>query len=94
MGRRPSIGFRDANEPQFMKDLADAGWLSVQLFAKDFPDLICMKGGRKELVELKTEEGRVKRGQADMHRLLLLFGVEVRVVRSATEFLRAVGDIH
>ena len=75
--------------------------MSEPLSKKDWPDLLVAKYGRGlRLVERKwkrpTSEGgrhKVSDEQRAVHRLLLLFGVEVIVCDTSEEFLRAVGDL-
>ena len=83
---------RDANEAQIRDELADCGWLTQPLSMQDWPDLLCAKGARLVLCEIKTEEGTLSDGQIACHQLLALFGVKVIVARSSEEFLRAVGE--
>lgn len=101
MGMPRYAARRDASESQMRGELADAGWLTQPLSMKDWPDLICAKGGRLILCESKSDR-RVRRNKGDgvsdnqreVHRLLLLFGVRVIVAETAEQFLRAVGDLH
>jgi Holliday junction resolvase len=84
---------RDSNEPGLREALGDAGWFTFQISGPDLPDLIACKGGRMHLVEVKSKDGKVKRGQRAMAGVLLLFGIKVIVAHTAEEFFRAVDDI-
>jgi Holliday junction resolvase len=85
---------RDANEPGLRDELADAGWFTLQISGPDLPDLIACKAGRMYLVEVKSEDGAIKRGQKAMADVLSHFAIHVIVARTSEEFLRAVGDLH
>jgi Holliday junction resolvase len=45
------------------------------------PDLVAVKRGRVVFLEVKTEKGKVSEKQSEVHDLLRLHGMEVRVVR-------------
>jgi hypothetical protein len=83
---------RDANEAQIRQCLAGMGWLTQPLSIKDWPDLLCARGGQLELCEIKNPDGRdtIESGQSDVHELLARFGIRVIVARTAEEFLNAV----
>lgn len=91
---------RDENEQAMRDELADCGWLTQPLSLEDWPDLMCAKGGRLKLLEVKSEAEYASRahglstGQLACHAMLALFGIEVIVACTAEQFLRAVGDLH
>jgi len=86
---------RDGNENPIRAQLAQCGWLTQCLSIPDWPDLICVKGGRMWLLEIKNPQarGKVTNGQKVAHELLAQFGIRVIVARTAEEFLAAVGDV-
>jgi Holliday junction resolvase len=45
------------------------------------PDLVAVKRGRVVFLEVKTEKGEVSEKQLEVHDLLRLHGMDVRVVR-------------
>jgi len=45
------------------------------------PDLVVVKRGRVLFLEVKTAKGKVSEKQSEVHDLLRLHGMEVRVVR-------------
>jgi len=51
------------------------------------PDLVAIKRGRVVFLEVKTEKGKVSEKQAEVHGLLHLHGMEVRVVRSVDDIM-------
>jgi hypothetical protein len=100
MSLRRFAARRDANEAQIRQCLGAMGWLTQPLSIKDWPDLLCARGGRLVLLEIKaqrptSEGGRhgVSKGQSDVHELLTRFGIVVIVARSAEEFLEAVDPV-
>jgi len=100
MSLRRYAAKRDAAEGPLRAGLADAGWLTQPLSIKDWPDLLCAKGGRLVLCECKSDrkvshqkgDGRSE-GQRACHALLLMFGVKCIVATTVEEFLRAVGEL-
>ena len=51
------------------------------------PDLVAIKRGRVVFLEVKTEKGKVSEKQSEVHELLRLHGMEVRVVRSVDDIV-------
>ena len=51
------------------------------------PDLVAVKHGRVLFLEVKTEKGKVSEKQSEVHDLLRLHGMEVRVVRDADDIM-------
>ena len=51
------------------------------------PDLVAVKHGRVVFLEVKTEKGKVSEKQSEVHDLLRLHGMEVRVVRGADDIM-------
>jgi Holliday junction resolvase len=49
------------------------------------PDLVAVKRGRVVFLEVKTEKSRVSEKQSEVHDLLRLHGMEVRVVRNVDD---------
>jgi hypothetical protein len=84
---------RDANEPEIRAILARAGWLTVQLSITDWPDLLAVKGGRKELLEVKMPGEGPTPGQAGVIKALAERGVTVYLTVTGFDFLEAVGNV-
>ena len=51
------------------------------------PDLVAVKHGRVVFLEVKTERGKVSEKQSEVHDLLRLHGMEVRVVRNIDDIM-------
>jgi Holliday junction resolvase len=51
------------------------------------PDLVAVKHGRVLFLEVKAEKGKVSEKQSEVHDLLRLHGMEVRVVRGADDIM-------
>ncbi len=51
------------------------------------PDLVAVKRGRVVFLEVKTDKGRVSEKQSEVHDLLRLHGMEVRVVRGIDDIM-------
>ena len=51
------------------------------------PDLLAVKHGRVVFLEVKTEKGKVSEKQSEVHDLLRLHGMEVRIVRGLDDII-------
>jgi Holliday junction resolvase len=51
------------------------------------PDLVAIKRGRVVFLEVKTPKGKVSEKQSEVHDLLRLHGMEVRVVRGIDDIM-------
>ena len=51
------------------------------------PDLVAVKRGRVLFLEVKTAKGKVSEKQSEVHDLLRLHGMEVRVVRGIDDIM-------
>jgi hypothetical protein len=84
---------RDANEKSIINALRWAGWRVRQLDStRGEPDLLCCKGGRMVLLEVKSPGGRLTPAQKACHAELALAGITVHVVRDPRQALEAVGE--
>lgn len=82
---------RDANEEGIVRDLKRCGCTVQRLSGKDMPDLLVGYQGENHLLEVKTENGRVKKGQLGW--ACEWRGRKPRLVRSSEEALRAIGAL-
>lgn len=90
---------RDAGESLIVASLRAAGAAVFRLDGKDLPDLICLHRGRVFLLEAKAPLGprggsnhrNLRPGQAEFRAVAKSRGVEVHVVRNASEALAAIG---
>ena len=80
--------------------LSYAGWLVMHIpnqstrgrqrwsgLVPGAPDLVVVRRGRVLFLEVKTEKGKVSEKQSEVHDLLRLHGMEVRVVRNADDIM-------
>ena len=90
---------RDEAEGPIVAALRHAGWVVEQVSSRGFPDLLCCKGGRIVLLEVKGRsgvpgkrdtKGRVERAQALLHVRLRVGGVVVPIVSTPEEAIAAV----
>jgi Holliday junction resolvase len=51
------------------------------------PDLVAVKQTRVVFLEVKTEKGKISEKQSEVHDLLRLHGMEVRVVRGIEDIM-------
>lgn len=51
------------------------------------PDLVAVKRGRAVFLEVKNEKGKVTKKQSEVHDLLRLHGMEVRIVRGIDDIM-------
>jgi Holliday junction resolvase len=78
--------------------LSSAGWLVMHIpnqstrgrqrwagLLPGAPDLVAVKRGRVVFLEVKTQRGKVSEKQSEVHDLLRLHGMEVRVVRNVDD---------
>jgi len=74
---------RDANEPEIVQALREAGWLVLYL---DKFDLLCWHPTRRQLrmVEVKTPTGKLKPSQEK----LLADGWPLEIIRTKEDVLR------
>ena len=78
---------RDANEVEIIAALHLAGWRVWRISGEGVPDLLCTKGERVVLFEVKTRSGRLTAAQ---ERFFSEAGdAPCFVVKSATEALQA-----
>ena len=77
---------RDTNEAAIVEALRRTGWSVELLNLTDGPDLLIGKPGRCLLVEVKTETGKVRPGQARWHATWR--GPRVIVLRSVDEAIK------
>lgn len=70
---------RDKNEPEIVEALKQAGASVVRLSMPDVSDLLCAYAGTTFLVEIKTDEGRLTKGQTEF---IKVWQGKVYVVRS------------
>jgi Holliday junction resolvase len=83
---------RDANEQAIFEVLRQAGCSILRISSTDAPDAVIGLGGRHNvLIEVKTETGTLKPGQAAWHRTWR--GRPVVTLRSVDEALRLVGTL-
>lgn len=81
MRRRARV---DANHGQIVQALRSCGWtvIDTSRVGSGFPDLLAVRGGRLELIEVKDGAkalSRQKATKAEMHLFDLLLGAGVRV---------------
>jgi predicted NUDIX family NTP pyrophosphohydrolase len=81
MGTKAYRARRDTNEPAVIDALEKCGWRVWKLAQRGVPDLLCFKGGRMRLVEVKTCKGKLRQTQQWDAEL------KVAVLRSADEAL-------
>jgi len=93
--RRPYFPHRESDvQRAIVQALSYAGWLVMHIpnqstrgrqrwagLMPGAPDLVAVKRGRVVFLEVKTEKGKVSEKQTEVHDLLRLHGMEVRVVR-------------
>ena len=99
--RKPYFRRRESElQRAIVQVLAYAGWLVIHIpnqstrgrqrwsgLKPGAPDLVAVRHGRVVFLEVKTESGRVSEKQSEMHDLLRLHGMEVRVVRDADDIM-------
>ena len=80
----------DGNQGAIVNALRKAGWFVhiTSSAGHGFPDLVAARGGRLELIEVKTPRGGTKEAQVAFHQAMKAKGVEVRVIRTAEEAAR------
>ena len=99
--RKPYFRRRESElQRAIVQVLAYAGWLVIHIpnqstrgrqrwsgLKPGAPDLVAVRHGRVVFLEVKTESGRVSEKQSEMHDLLRLHGMEVRVVRNIDDIM-------
>jgi VRR-NUC domain. len=97
--KRPYFPRRESDVQRgIVQALSYAGWLVMHIpnqstrgrqrwagLMPGAPDLIAVKRGRVVFLEVKTEKGKVSERQSEVHDLLRLHGMEVRVVRNVDD---------
>lgn len=90
MSIRRRAAKRDANEKAIRTALEAVGATIVAVSEQDAPDLVVGFRGVNTWLEVKTDKGELKPGQADWHQW---WRGQVAVVRTAEEALKAIGAI-
>ena len=99
--RKPYFRRRESElQRAIVQVLAYAGWLVIHIpnqstrgrqrwsgLKPGAPDLVAVRHGRVVFLEVKTEKGKVSEKQSEVHDLLRLHGMEVRVVRDADDIM-------
>jgi Holliday junction resolvase len=97
--KRPYFPRKESDlQRAFVQALSCAGWLVMHIpnqstrgrqrwagLLSGAPDLVIVKHGRVLFLEVKTEKGKVSEKQSEVHDLLRLHGMEVRVVRDVDD---------
>lgn len=84
----------DATHKPVMQALRACGWLVVDTSRlKRFVDLIAVKGGRVEWIEIKDgskppSARKLTPDEADLHSALKQAGVEVRIIESVEQAIK------
>jgi Holliday junction resolvase len=81
---------RDKAEPAVVQALQLAGWAVERVSAPGFPDLLCVRRGVAVLLEVKSQGGRMKPAQVQLHARLRVAGLTVAIVTTPEEALAAV----
>jgi len=84
---------RDKNEPVIFEALQLAGAMPIRLSEKGLPDLMVLFRGDVYLLEVKTPKGKLTPAQIDFSATALNYGVNVHVVHSVYDALKAIGAI-
>ena len=93
--KRPYFQRKESDlQRAIVQALSYAGWLMIHIpnqstrgrqrwagLMPGAPDLVAVKHGHVVFLEVKTEKGKVSEKQSEVHDLLRLHGMEVRVVR-------------
>jgi Holliday junction resolvase len=99
--KRPYFPRKESDvQRAIVQALSVAGWLVMHIpnqstrgrqrwagLMPGAPDLVAVKRGRVVFLEVKTDRGRVSEKQAEVHDLLRLHGMEVRVVRGIDDVM-------
>ena len=99
--KRPYFSRRESDiQRGIVQALSYAGWIVMHIpnqstrgrqrwsgLVPGAPDLVAVKHGRVVFLEVKTEKGKVSEKQSEVHDLLRLHGMEVRVVRGADDIM-------
>jgi len=99
--RRPYFPRRETDlQRAIVQALSYAGWLVMHIpnqstrgrqrwagLLPGAPDLVAVKRGRVLFLEVKTAKGKVSEKQSEVHDLLRLHGMEVRVVRGIDDIM-------
>lgn len=84
---------RDKNEPVIFEALQMAGAMPIRISEKGLPDLAVLFRGETFWLEVKTDKGKLTPAQIDWHATALNYGVNVYVVHSVHDALKAIGAI-
>jgi hypothetical protein len=82
---------RDAAEPDIVETLAGIGCEVTKLSDTDLPDLLVAYKGRMHLMEVKTGNAKLRPGQEEFAQRMAACGVTVKVVRTPSDALDAIG---
>ena len=99
--KRPYFQRKESDvQRAIVQALSSAGWLVMHIpnqstrgrqrwsgLMPGAPDLVAVKHGRVLFLEVKTEKGKVSAKQSEVHDLLRLHGMEVRVVRNIDDIM-------
>jgi Holliday junction resolvase len=97
--KRPNFPRKESDvQRALVQVLSYAGWLVMHIpnqstrgrqrwagLLPGAPDLVVVKRSRVVFLEVKTEKGKVSEKQLEVHNLLRLHGIEVRVVRDVDD---------
>jgi Holliday junction resolvase len=99
--KRPYFPRRESDlQRGIVQVLSHAGWLVMHIpnqstrgrqrwagLMPGAPDLVAVKQTRVVFLEVKTEKGKISEKQSEVHDLLRLHGMEVRVVRGIEDIM-------
>jgi hypothetical protein len=82
---------RDASEPDIVETLEGIGCDVTKLSDTDLPDLLVGYRGKLHLMEVKTGNAKLRPGQEEFRARMEECGVTVKVVRTPSQALDAIG---
>jgi hypothetical protein len=82
---------RDASEPDIVETLEGIGAVVTKLNDPDVCDLFVVYRGAMHLMEVKTGKAKLRAGQEEFAQRMAACGVTVKVVRTPSDALDAIG---